>query len=428
MQAFANRRHRVQSAMNKNDVAIFISAPSLIRSNDVHHRFRQDSDFYYLTGFDEEEAVLVLESDRSILYLRKRDPEKETWNGPMLGVDRAVATLAVDEARDISSFRTDIPAILKNRESLYYMFGRNREMDGFLLETSDRLLRRSRAGDFGPSRIIHSAVLLHEMRLIKDAGEIELMREAADITADAHLALFEKTRVSMFEFELESIIHEAFRRRNATEAYPSIVAAGKNACILHYIKNDERIGPDQLILVDAGAEKQYMNGDVTRTYPSGKTYTSAQRDTYEVVLNAQLKAIDRTVPGISMEEVHNLTVRDLVSGLIDLKVLNGSIDENIESGAFRKFYMHRTGHWLGLDVHDVGSYNVDGKPRQMEPGMICTVEPGLYFPDDDNVPEAFRGIGIRIEDDVLVTSDKPEVLTSRIPKSVKEIEAIRSGA
>ncbi|MCE9599937.1 MAG: aminopeptidase P N-terminal domain-containing protein [Spirochaetia bacterium] len=427
MQAHASRRERVQRAMSKGDVAVFISAPSLIRSNDVHHRFRQDSDFYYLTGFDEEEAALVIEPDRCILYLRRRDPEKETWNGPMLGVDRAVATLEIDEARDINSFRTDIPTLLKNRETLYYMFGRNREMDFFLLETSDRLLRRSRAGDFGPSKIVHSALLLHEMRLVKDRGEIDKMRLAADITADAHLALFEKTRVSMFEYELESIIHEAFRKRNATEAYPSIVAAGKNACILHYIKNDEKIGADQLILVDAGAEKDYMNGDVTRTYPSGKTFTSPQRDAYQVVLDAQLNAIDRTVTGISMEEVHNLTVRDLVGGLISLKVLSGTVDENIENGTYKKYYMHRTGHWLGLDVHDVGSYNVNGAPRKMEPGMICTVEPGLYFPDEADVPEHFRGIGIRIEDDVLVTSGKAEVLTARIPKSVKDIEAIRSG-
>jgi len=427
MESYLQRRRIVQNALGPNDVAIFVSARSLIKSNDVHHRFRQDSDFYYLTGFDEEESALVLFPDRSLLFLRHRDPEKETWNGPMLGVERAVETLKVDEARVIADFRKDVPELLKKKETLYYMYGRDHELDTFLFEACDRLLRRSRAGEFGPSRVIHSSTLIHEMRLIKTKMEIENMRESADITADAHIALFGGAKAGMFEYELESIIQEAFRKRNATEAYPSIVAAGKNACILHYIKNDMAIPQNQLVLVDAGAEKNYMNGDVTRTFPSGKKYTAEQRDVYEAVLSAQQNAIARTTAGNTMDLVHDSTVRDLTQSLIDMKVLNVSIDENLASGGYKKYYMHRTGHWLGLDVHDVGSYSVNGEPRKLAPGMICTVEPGLYFPDDETVPVHFRGIGVRIEDDVLVTETSAEVLTARIPKTIQQIETIRSG-
>ncbi len=427
MEMYVARRHTVQRNLGQNDLAIFLSAPALIRSNDVHHRFRQDSDFYYLTGFAEEQSALVIYPDRTLLYLRKRDPERETWNGPMLGVDRAVETLGVDEARDIQDFKKDLPELLRRKERLLYMYGRNPEFDASVLAACDQLLRRGRAGDFGPSRLEHAASILHEMRMIKSTEEIELMRECADIAAEAHIALMKKTKPGMHEYELEAVIMDAFRRHNAVEGYPSIVASGRNACVLHHIENNRRIEAGDLVLVDAGAEKHCLNSDVTRTFPASPSFSQIQKDVYEVVLASQLRAIARTVKGATLDEIHAGTVRDLTQGLIDLGVLSGSLDENVDQKHYLRYYMHRTGHWLGMDVHDVGSYMTNGSPRKLENGMVCTVEPGLYFPDDEKTPAPFRGIGIRIEDDVAVRDEKPVVLSESIPKTISAIEALRGG-
>lgn len=421
---FTSRRKLLQLALAPSDAMILLSAPSTVRSNDVHHRFRQDSDLYYVTGFEEEESALVLYADRSILYLRKRDPDKETWTGPMLGVDRACETLGVDEARDISDFKKDLPDLLKKHDRLHWFYGRSREMDALVFESSDTLIRRSRAGESGPSVILHAGTLLHEMRLTKDADEIELLRKCAEITREAHERIIRQTVPGMFEFTVEAMIQETFRRHDAVEAYPSIVASGPNACVLHHTSNSRLIAEGDLILVDAGAERHCMNADVTRTYPAAEKFTPEQRDVYTIVLHAQKNAIARTKPGATLDEVHASTVRDLVLGLLDLGVLSGSADENIEKGTYRKYYMHRTGHWLGMDVHDVGAYAIGGKPRPLTDGMVCTVEPGLYFPPDS--PPAFRGIGVRIEDDVLVLGETPTVLTASIPKEIQDIEALRA--
>lgn len=421
---FISRRKSVQETLGASDAMILPSAPVSIKSNDVHHRFRQDSDFYYLTGFDEEESALVLYREKSILYLRKRDPDKETWTGPMLGIDRACEELGVDEARDIANFQKDLPDLLKKHERLHWFYGRSREMDHLVFETSDRLIRRSRAGESGPSVIVHAGNLLHEMRLTKDADEIALLRVSAEATREAHVRIMRETKPGMFEFTVEAMIQETFRRHDCVEAYPSIVASGPNACVLHHISNTRLIQEGDLILVDAGAERHCMNADVTRTYPAAEKFSPEQRDVYALVLHAQKNAIARTKPGTALDDVHNQTVRDLVLGLLDLGVLSGSADENIEKGTYRKYYMHRTGHWLGLDVHDVGAYSIQGKPRLLADGMVCTVEPGLYFPPDS--PPAFRGIGVRIEDDVLVSGETPTVLTASIPKEIQDIEALRA--
>jgi Xaa-Pro aminopeptidase len=427
MEMYIARRKSFQRNMEPGDVAIFQSAPSLIRSNDVHHRFRQDSDFYYLTGFGEEQSALVLTKENAILYLRKRDPERETWNGPMLGVDRAVEALAVDEARDITDFKKDIPDLLRKKDRLYYMYGRNPELDLLIMSTCDQLMRRGRTGEFGPGQILHAASLLHEMRMIKSQEEIELLRECAQIASDAHIALMRSAKAGMHEYELEGIILDSFRRHNAVEGYPSIVASGKNACVLHHIENNRRIESNDLILVDAGAEKHCLNSDVTRTFPVADRFNGPQKDAYEIVLAAQLRAIEKTIPGATLDEIHNAAVRDLTQGLIDLGVLFGTLDENVENKKYIRYYMHRTGHWLGMDVHDVGSYVKDGVPRKLEDGMVCTVEPGLYFPDDEQTPPAFRGIGIRIEDDVVVRGNNPLVLSEMIPKTISAIETLRGG-
>ncbi len=421
---FAARRKSLQDSLGPSDAMILQSAVLIAKSNDVHHRFRQDSDFFYLTGFDEEESALVLYPDKSILYLRKRDPDRETWTGPMLGIERACEQLGVDEARDIADFRKDLPDLLKKHDRLHWFYGRNREMDGLVFETADRLIRRSRAGETGPSVILHAGNLLHEMRMLKDADEIALLKVCAQATRDAHVRIMRDTKPGMFEFTVEAMIQETFRGHDCTEAYPSIVASGPNACVLHHISNARLIQEGDLVLVDAGAERHCMNADVTRTYPVAETFSSQQRDIYALVLHAQKNAIARTKPGATLDDVHNQTVRDLVLGLLDLGVLSGSADENIEKGTYRKYYMHRTGHWLGLDVHDVGTYATEGKPRALADGMVCTVEPGLYFPPDS--PPAFRGIGVRIEDDVLVSGETPTVLTASIPKEIQDIEALRA--
>lgn len=426
---FAGRRRFVQEQLPEDGIALFFSAEPRIRSNDVHYRFRQDSDFYYLTGFDEEASVLVLTRENQTLYLRVRDRSREIWDGPRLGVERAAETLAIDAAKPIEEFAKDLPELLKNKSALYYAFGLNTERDARVLGAARELLQRSRGTDYGPGRIVAPSLLLHEMRLIKAPYEIELLRECARITENGHRALLARTRPGMYEYELEAILLYEFRRERAEEGYPSIVASGPNACILHHIKNDRQLNEGDLVLVDAGAERDFMTADVTRTYPAGESFSAAQRDVYAAVLQAQERAIARTVAGSNIDDVHAATLRDLVQSLIDLGALKGGVDENLENKKFRNFYMHRTGHWLGTDVHDVGPYYDRGKPRPFQNGMVCTVEPGLYFsPDDPEAPEHLRGIGVRIEDDVLVNGAKPIALTASIPKQIDEIEALRKEA
>ncbi|MCB1326464.1 MAG: aminopeptidase P N-terminal domain-containing protein [Spirochaetales bacterium] len=425
---FARRRKAFCSRMSPDSVALFFSAPPQLKSNDVHYRYRQDSDFQYLTGLGEEECALVLLPDREILYLRERNPERETWDGPRLGVERAVDRLGVQEARSIGAFDAELEQWLKNRKRLYYRFGEDAPRDARMFAIAARLLLRSRASDFGPASVEHPAGILHAMRLRKGTEEIEALRECARITAAGHLAIMQAARPGAHEYELEAVLLREFHRQGATEAYPSIVASGPNACILHHIENRRKMEPGDLVLVDAGAEKDFLNADVTRTFPVSGRYSTEQRAVYSIVLEAQKAAIDASVAGSNMEKTHELAVRKLIEGLIDLNVLAGSVDENHESGKYRDFYMHRTGHWLGHDVHDVGTYYLDGTPRPFEDGMVLTVEPGLYFADRENVPAAFRGIGIRIEDDVVIQGTKPLVLTAAIPKELDDIEAMLARA
>ncbi len=433
LDVFKARRLRFQQNLPADGVALFFSAPVRTKSNDVHFRFRQDSDFYYLTGFDEEESVLVVTPDHARLYLRERDPARETWDGPRLGVDDAPAKLGLDEARPIQAFAkaNELGALLRNSSTLYYRFGEDAARDARILGAAHQTMQRSRAGEYGPDTLINPAGLIAELRLIKDAYDLKLLGECARLTANGHQALFERTRPGMFEYELEAMLYHEFRRGDGGEGYPSIVASGPNACVLHHINNDRQMQAGDLVLVDAGADKHYMNADVTRTFPVSATYTPEQRDVYAAVLQAQNLAIAASRAGVSMQAVHDVTVRDLVQSLIDMQVLGGSVDENIEKKHYQHYYMHKTGHYLGMDVHDVGSYydhNADG-PRKLSDGMVCTVEPGLYFaPNTPHTPERFAGIGVRIEDDVVINGDTPDVVTSAIPKSVADIEALRAAA
>ena len=423
----------------------FFSASSQIRSNDISYPFRQDSDFFYLTGFSEENSILVLNPKEELLYVQARDKEKERWEGIGLGPERVQSHLGIEKAKDNTLFYKDLEKeILNSHRQLYYRFGLNREHDTSIFGALRKLIEKSRQEIYGPEQIISPEALLHEMRLVKSPEERKLLEEAAKITHKGHMRLLENSLPQMFEYELEAILEYEFRCSDAFQAYPPIVASGANACVLHYTQNKSQLQEGQLILVDAGAEKNYMCADLTRTFPVGAKFSPLQKEVYEIVLLAQKKAIECALPGKSLEDIHDRTVLSLLEGLIELKVLKGNAQKHFEEAKeiektangrrykeipYQRYFMHKTSHWLGMDVHDVGSYFSGGKPRILEEGMVCTIEPGLYFSPDDPSLSAklaeLAGLGIRIEDDIYIQSQKALVLTATTPKEVYELEEIR---
>ncbi len=427
---FAERRKALLDAMGTG-VMIIAAPPTYIRNNDVEHEYRQGSDLYYLTGFDEPESVLVLSNQhpehKAVLFLRKRDPERETWDGPRLGVERAPDALKVDAAFPIGELDEKLPSYMENTKRVHYRIGLDRRFDDRFLAALDVVRMRSRRGGEYPSEIVDPGVLLHEMRLTKSPAEIEVMRRAAAITREAHLAAMRAAKPGRFEYEVEAELLRTFRAHGSERpAYGSIVGAGPNATILHYRRNDRRLEDGDLLLIDAGAEFGYYASDVTRTFPVNGKFTPAQRAIYELVLTSQLAAIEAVKPGATVESVHERTIEVLVDGLIALGLCSGTKQEVLERGDYKKFYMHRTSHWLGMDVHDVGRYHQAGGPRPLEPGFVLTIEPGLYIAPNAEVDPAYRGIGVRIEDDILVTASGCDNLTADIPKGVEELELILS--
>jgi Xaa-Pro aminopeptidase len=426
MDLFAGRRRRLLEALQ--GAAIFFSAPPTIRNNDVLNEYRQDSDFFYLTGFREPEAVLLLApahpKHKQILFLRPRDAEKEAWDGPRAGVEGAVSLLGADVAHPIGELTKRLPEYLAGNQRLYHRLGKERGADELVLDAIARLRGRGRSPEIWPTEIVDPATVLHEMRAIKSAEEIARMQRAAEITRDAHVGAMRLAAPGRHEYEIEALIRETFRRNGAERlAYPPIVGSGPNATVIHYRANNRRIEEGDLVLIDAGCEHEYYASDVTRTFPAGGTFSRPQRAIYEIVLDAQTAAIEAVKPGATLEAIHDAAIGQVVSGLVDLGLLQGEVDELIGSKAHRKLYVHRTSHWLGMDVHDVGLYYSGGKPRPLEEGMVLTVEPGLYLRGDDStLPEEYRGIGVRIEDDVLVTRGGARVLTADIPKTVDDVE------
>lgn len=429
-------RHR-QTLMNqlKGAAAVFFAAPETVRNSTVHHAYRQDSDFFHLTGFDEPEAVLVLapyrEAGKQVtVFLRERDAEREIWDGLRLGTERAPKALEIDAALDINQLSAELPKLLVGADRLYFSLGKRAADDQAILKAIAAAKRARRTGKESPTDILDPAELLHETRLIKTDEGLAAMRTAGKLTAAGHAHGMAVTRPGIFEYQIQAAMEYSWRVRGARrEAYPSIVGSGPNACILHYRENNRQVQAGDLVLVDAGCEFNYFASDVTRTWPVSGRFSPEQKAIYEIVLDAQRIAIEHCKPGVPFEGVHQQAVRRLTAGLIDLKLLEGSVDECMENEAYKRFYMHRTGHWIGRDVHDVGRYYHRGTSRALEPGMVTTVEPGIYIsPDDAQVPEAFRGIGVRIEDDVLITADGPEVLTSDAPKSVADVEAMVGSA
>jgi len=412
----------------ENACALVPTGPLRIRNHDSEHRFRPASDFWYLTGFREPDAVLLLTPHgeaRSVLFLNEKDREAETWTGRRLGTAAAPAALGIERAFALGELWTRLPELVAGHERMVFGFGLEPAFDARLLAAAAEWQKKSRAPRPLPRTWVEPALWLHEQRLVKDEAELACMRRALAISAEAHRAVMAAGRPGVNEGELDALLDYTFRRRGGSgAAYGNIVAGGAGACILHYRENDRALVEGELCLVDAGCEYDFYASDVTRTFPVSGRFTGEQRALYELVLAALERATDEVRPGSDQDRVHDAAVGVLVDGLLELGLLTGTRAEALEAKSYRRFYMHRTGHWLGLDVHDCGLYTRDGKPRAFEPGMVTTVEPGLYIaPDDEGVAERWRGIGIRIEDDVLVTAGGHEVLSAAIPRSVAEVEA-----
>jgi Xaa-Pro aminopeptidase len=426
----ALRRRTLMSRMKKNSIALLSAAPQRTRSHDTEYTYRQDSDFYYLSGFTEDDAVLALIPGRTqgevVLFCQPKDKLKELWNGTLTGPQLAKATLLINDAYPITEIDTILPGLMDGRTSIYTCMGRNNRFDERVMQWLKTVRSKVRQGAKPPTEFVMLDPLIHEMRLFKSKGEIALMQEAADISARAHKRAMLAANAGRYEYHLEAeLLHEFMMSGSRAPAYNSIVATGANACILHYINNNQPLRNGDLVLIDAGCEYEYYAADITRTFPVSGRFSKEQKALYDIVLKAQLEAIKVMRPGVIRDEPHNVTVRVITEGLVELGLLVGKPADLIKSAAYRDFYMHGAGHWLGIDVHDAGTNQKAGASRPLEAGMVMTIEPGIYIaPDNKKVPKKWRGIGIRIEDDVLITRTGNRVLTSAVPKTTEEIEAL----
>lgn len=430
--------------MEPNSIAILPASQAKTRNGDVEYSFRQDSDFYYLSGFGETDSVFVLVPGRkhgeSILFCRERDEEFESWNGPLCGPDRARQLFGLEDAFPIEDIDEILPGMIEGKDKLYYAMGVNRDFDNQIIEWVNSISAKKKYGAQAPGEFIQLGQYLHELRLFKSKQEITLLKQAANITTTGHIMAMQRAAAGVYEYELEAELQYLFLKQGArSPAYPIIVGSGHNGCILHYIGNAGMLRDGDLVLIDAGCEYQYYACDATRTFPVNGRYNAQQRAIYEIVLQAQKAAIGMVQPGNSWNQPHDAAVRVVCEGLLELGLLSGELEELIETEAFKQFYMHKTGHWMGMDVHDVGEYKIGGQWRIFEAGMVLTVEPGIYISQHPKqvqqqvpeqvprrVPAKWRGLGIRIEDNLLVTRDGNEVLTSGIPKEIDEIEHLLS--
>ena len=430
---YRQRREQLMAKIGTG-TAVFRSAPAAVMHNDVEYAFRQDSDFFYLTGFNETEAVAVLaphhQEHRFVLFVRPKEPEKEVWTGYRCGVEGAKEIFGADEAYSIAELDEKLPHYLEKADRIYYHLGRDRAFNETILRYWQRLMATYPKRGTGPIAIEDSGPILHPLRLVKSEAELELMRKAVAISVEAHNYAQEIARPGRYEYEIQAEMERLFRLRGAMgPAYPSIVASGSNACVLHYIENNRQLQDNELLLIDAGCAYGYYNADITRTFPVSGKFTPEQKALYEIVLAAQQQAIAQVQTGNPYSQIHDTALRVLTAGLVELGLLKGEIDKLIEEEKYKPFYMHRTGHWLGLDVHDVGVYQHGDNAQILQPNQVLTVEPGLYIvpntkpaEDQPEIDPRWSGIGIRIEDDVLVTTSGHEVLTAGVPKAVKELE------
>jgi Xaa-Pro aminopeptidase len=430
---FAARRDAYMQALGPRAVAVVRSLPERLRNGDAFHVFRQHSDVVYLTGFVEPETTLVLrpgaETDRVVMFVRPRDPEMETWDGRRAGLDGVKQRYGADAAFAVTELPAKLWELIANAEELHYCLGLDDDMDRLIGTALVRLRKLEKRGKRPPRAVVDPRAALHELRLHKRPEELVTLRKAAAISSEAHVLAMGLGRPGVFEHEVEALINYTFRKRGGTgPGYSTIVGAGENATILHYIENRCAIADGDLVLVDAGCEYDHYTADITRTWPAAGRFTSPQRRVYEAVLSTQKSAIAMARPGATIDEIHNHCVKQLTEAMLQLGLLSGTVDERVADQAFRKYYMHGTSHWLGLDVHDVGAYTRDGKARPLEPGMVITVEPGLYIAAADaTAPAELRGIGVRIEDDVAITADGHDILTADCPKEIEDVERLCGG-
>lgn len=426
---FARRRKRLMQMMDKDSVAILPAAPIRMRNRDVEYQYRPDSDFFYLTGFEEPEAVMVLVPGREhgeyILFCRENDPVMETWNGPRAGQDGAIEEYGADDSFPIDDIDDILPGLLENKSRVFYTMGIHKDFDSRLIDWVNRLREQSRAGIHTPGEFVAIEHHLHDMRLYKSSYEITRMRKAAKISSKAHIQAMKVCKPGMNEHQIEAELQHQFGIQGARfPAYSSIVGGGKNSCILHYVTNNDVLNDGDILLIDAGAELECYASDISRTFPVNGIFSKEQRALYQLVLDSQYAAIEQVQPGNHWNEPHEAAVKVLTKGLIKLGLIKGTPAKAIKEESYKKFYMHRTGHWLGMDVHDVGDYKIDEEWRVLEPGMVLTVEPGLYVPAMKGVAKKWHNIGIRIEDDVLVTKTGHDVLSKNAPKEIDAIEAL----
>ena len=431
--AYTRRRRQLMRIAGDDAILILPAAPERIRSRDTHYPYRQDSDLLYLTGFPEPEAVLVLVPGRAhgetVLFCRERDPDREGWDGPRFGPEGAVEAFGLDDAYPISDLDDILPGLLEGRSRVYYHFGRDAEFDLKLIGWVNRVRAMMKMGNKPPHEFLELGHLLDELRLFKDRDELRFKQPAADITVAAHQAAMRAVRPGIHEYELQAELERVFRASNAVPAYGTIVGAGGNGCVLHYVANDGPVKDGDLVLIDAGAEYAGYAADITRTFPANGRFTKEQRLLHDLVGDAHAAAMAQARPGVAYEAGHLAAVETLTEGLLRLGLLKGRLEKHLSDRSYRRFYPHKTGHWIGIDVHDVGDYRLDGESRLLEPGMVFTIEPGLYIrPDDTSVAAKWRGIGIRTEDDVLVTRDGHKVLTDKLARSADEIEAFMASA
>ena len=423
------RRKKLMAQMEPNSIALLAAAPPRVRNSDAEYLYRQNSDFHYLTGFTEEKALLALIPGRKqgevVLFCQQKDKAKELWHGTLMGPDVARKELEIDDAFPVDDMDDILPGLIEGRDRVYYSMGKDDRFDNQVMNWLKVIRSKAKIGAHPPGEFLMLDHLLHELRLIKSTNEIKLMQQAAKISAEGHKRAMAYCRPGIREYELEAELLHAFTRNGSrAPAYTSIVATGDNACILHYIENDSEVKAGDLVLIDAGCEYGHYASDITRTFPANGKFSPEQKAIYNIVLTAQLAAIEAIRPGVPWDEPHNISVKIITQGLVRLGIMNGRPSQLIKSEAYKDFYMHRIGHWIGMDVHDVGDYKIDDDWRLLEPGMVTTVEPGIYIsPSNKKVPKKWRGIGVRIEDDVLITRNGNKVLSAGIPKTIQEIES-----
>jgi Xaa-Pro aminopeptidase len=427
LKEYQRRRQQLMKTAGEGAIIIVAAAPERIRNNDVYYPYRQNSDFLYLTGMQEADAMLVMipgkKDGNCLLFCREKDPKREMWDGPMTGTKGAVEELGMDEAYPVTEVAERLPELLHDRERIYFDLGKDTQFDRQLIGWLNDLRVKSRRDFHAPDEIIALDHMLHDMRLYKSRPELSAMRKSARIASEAHCRAMAVCKPGMNEADIHAELLHTFTRHQCEPSYLPIVGGGANACVLHYISNRDVLSDGDLLLIDAGAEYDGYASDITRTFPVNGKFSAEQRDLYEVVLAAQLEAIALVRTGEQWDDVHQAAVRVATEGMLDLGIIKGSLEQVLDEESYKDYYVHNTGHWLGLDVHDVGDYQVDGHSRELEPGMVLTVEPGIYIrADASKVPKRWRGLGIRIEDDVVVTRDEPRILSSDVPKTVSDIE------